>query len=203
MVLKEFQRLKELEESTNKWDLRRYISKVNYKLQTDAVKEVLVPLRNLAKNKEGWIYAEEADLIYIAMFGYTSKKWREDNPELAKKGYNLRDVANTHQLIILSNLESLNSAMINAGQTDKYQRLQILRKESIHQIKALKSSSELEHELIDSPRLAQQKTLLETNHIDKPEKQTPDLSSLNLSLKGKFNDSSKKSVDPPNNSELF
>jgi hypothetical protein len=197
LVLKEFQRLKELEQSASKWDLRRYLSKVNYRLQTDAVKEVLIPFRNVSKGKEGWIYAEEADLIYIAMFGYTSKKWRDDNPELAKKGYNLRDVANTHQLIILSNLENLNSAMINGGQTDRYERLKILRKESINQIKALRSSNELEHELIDSPHLAKQKSLTET---EKPQIQTPDLSSFNMTVKSI---SSKKGTEPPTQEDLF
>lgn len=151
LVLKEFQRLKELENLQSKWDLRRYISKVNYKIQTDAVKAVLVPIRNLPKDKEGIVYAEEADLLYYAMFGFTSKEWRLNNPQLALDGMNIRDVMNTHQLIVLANLENLNSAMINAGTTDAQKRLITLRRESISQLNSLKNSPLLEHQLIESP----------------------------------------------------
>lgn len=181
LVLKEFQRLKEVEQSSNKWDLRRYISKVNYRLQTDSIKQVLLPLKKLSKEKEGWVFAEEADMIYVAMYGFTSKQWREKNPALSKKGLNIRDVASTHQLIILSNLESINSEMINSGQTDQFSRLQILRTTAINQLKALKSSNELEHEFIESPHLAKQKALQDT---DKIEKKTPDISSFNQTLNG-------------------
>lgn len=157
LVLKEFQRLKELENLQSKWDLRRYLSKVNYKLQTEAVKAVLVPIRNLPKEKEGIIYAEEADLLYYAMFGFTSKEWRENNPQLHLQGWNLRDVMNTHQLIVLANLENLNSAMINAGTTDPQKRLITLRRESISQLKSLENSSLYEHQLIESPNLPEKK----------------------------------------------
>jgi len=120
-------------------------------------------------------------MIYVAMYGFTSKQWREKNPESSKKGLNIRDVASTHQLIILSNLESINSEMINSGQTDKFSRLQILRTTAINQLKALKSSNELEHEFIESPHLAKQKALQDT---DKIEKKTPDISSFNQTLNG-------------------
>lgn len=156
LVLKEFQRLKELEDSKNKWDFRRYISKVNYKLQTDAVKAKLVPIRNLPKEKEGIVYAEEADLLYYAMFGFTSKEWRENNPTLVLQGLNIRDVMNTHQLIVLANLENLNSAMLNAGTTDPQKRLMTLRRESISQLKSLENSLLEEHQLIDSPIIQKQ-----------------------------------------------
>jgi len=174
LVLKEFQRLKELENLQSKWDLRRYISKVNYKLQTDAVKAILIPIKNLPKDKEGIAYAEEADLLYYAMFGFTSKEWRQNNPTLALKDMNIRDVMNTHQLIVLANLENLNSAMINAGTTDPQKRLVILRRESISQLKSLQNSPLLEHQLIESPNL--------------PEKSN---SSFNQQLKGLL------SVPPP------
>ena len=151
LVLKEFQRLKELENLQSKWDLRRYISKVNYKLQTDAVKAILIPFKNLPKDKEGIVYAEEADLLYYAMFGFTSKEWRLNNPQLALDGINIRDVMNTHQLIVLANLETINSAMINAGTTDIQKRLVVLRRESISQLNSLKNSPLLEHQLIESP----------------------------------------------------
>jgi hypothetical protein len=157
LVLKEFQRLKELESSKSKWDLRRYISKVNYKLQTDAVKAKLIPITNLPKDKEGILYAEEADLLYYAMFGFTSKEWRQNNPQLALQDMNIRDVMNTHQLIVLANLENLNSAMINAGTTDPKKRLITLRREAISQLKSLENSPLLEHQLIESPNLPEEK----------------------------------------------
>jgi hypothetical protein len=156
LVLKEFQRLKELENLQSKWDLRRYISKVNYKLQTEAVKSVLIPIRNLPKEKEGIVYAEEADLLYYAMFGFTSKQWRENNPTLVLQGMNIRDMMNTHQLIILANLENLNSVLINEGVTNAKDRLVRLREHSIKQIKALENSHLEEHILIDSPNKNQE-----------------------------------------------
>lgn len=165
LVLKEFQRLKELENLQSKWDLRRYISKVNYKIQTDAVKAILVPIRNLPKEKEGIVYAEEADLLYYAMFGFTSNEWRENNPQLALDGLNIRDVMNTHQLIVLANLENLNSAMINAGTTDPQKRLITLRRESITQLNSLKNSPLLEHQLIESPNLPVEKLSTFDQHL--------------------------------------
>lgn len=156
LLITEFKKFKELETNNLKWDFRRYISKVNYKIQTDAVKSVLLPIRNLPKNKEGIIYAEEADLLYDAMFGYTSKEWRQNNPELHLKGLNIRDVANTHQLIILSNLENMNAILIKNGVTNIKERLILLRKEAISQLTSLKSSAELEHDLIESPNSLKQ-----------------------------------------------
>lgn len=165
LVLKEFQRLKELENLNSKWDLRRYISKANYKLQTDAVASVLVPFRNLPKDKEGIVYAEEADLLYYAMFEMTSKEWRQNNPALVLKGMNIRDVMDTHQLIVLANLENLNSAMLNSGTTDPAKRLVVLRRESINQLKALEQSTLDEHEKISSPNLPEQKQTSFDQHL--------------------------------------
>jgi hypothetical protein len=205
LVVTEFRKLKEQQNLGSKWELRRYISKVNYRLQTDAIKSVLVPLRGLPKEREGIIYAEEADLIYIAMFNFTSRQWREANPELAKKGWNIRDVANTHQLIILSNLESLNSAMINSGQTDKFERTKLLRREAINQLKALKASTDLEHQLIDSPNLAPQKAISQT---DTTERQTPNINTTTfkdilggVARTGKPDKPSDK--EPPKDGTLF
>ncbi|MET4081701.1 hypothetical protein ABIB40_001650 [Pedobacter sp. UYP30] len=166
LLITEFKKYKELETKNLKWDFRRYISKVNYKIQTDAVKSILIPIRNYPKEKEAIVYAEEADLLYDAMFGYTSKEWRQNNPELALKGLNIRDVANTHQLIILSNLESMNAVLIKNGVTDIKDRLIHLRREAISQLTSLKSSSELEHEIIESPN----KLLKESAKITKPTK---------------------------------
>ncbi len=153
LVLKEFQRLKE-EEAKNsnlQWDFRRYVSKVNYKIQTDTIKAVLVPIKNVSKAQERFIYAEEADLIYLAMFDITSKQWREKFPQHDANGLNIRDVANSHQLIVLANLESANSLLINAGYLDAKERLIVLRKQSIMELKSLQTSNQLEHELVISP----------------------------------------------------
>jgi hypothetical protein len=108
----------------------------------------------------------------LAMFGYTSKQWRETNPELDKKGLNIRDVADTHQLIVLANLEVLDSALISAGVTNKYDRVTALRKEALKHVKSLRSSTEIQHALIESPHLAEQKKLSQTDTI---ERQTPNL----------------------------
>lgn len=182
LVLKEFQRLKEIENLQSKWDLRRYISKVNYKIQTDAVKAVLVPIRNLPKDKEGIVYAEEADLLYYAMFGFTSKDWRQNNPQLVLQGMNIRDVMNTHQLIVLANLENLNSAMLKSGTTDVNKRLAVLSREAVSQLKSLENSPLTEHQLIESPVLSD------------PSKMT--LSDFDKNLKGLLN------VPPPNKTEI-
>lgn len=150
LVLKEFQRLKELTELQGKWDIRRYLAKVNYKIHTDAIKDNLVPLSNLPEDKKGIIYANEADLIYVAMYGHTSKEWRSKNPDLCKGGLNIRDYANTHELIVLSNLENLNSNMIKNGKSQR-ERIIELRKEAISQKRSLTSSNEPDHKLIESP----------------------------------------------------
>ena len=149
-MLKEFQRLKEAEALNGKWDLRRYISKVNYVFQTDAIKDELIPHVNISKEEERLVYANEADLLNIAIFGLTSKDWRAQNPTLAAKGYNIRDVADTHQLIILANLESLNGTLISSGMLDTQERLKLLRKAAVTQLKSLKASKDLSHQLIES-----------------------------------------------------
>jgi hypothetical protein len=152
-VLKEFQRLKQNEISQGKWDLRRYLAKVNYRIQTDTIQKVLLPIKNLPKEKEGFVYAEEADLLYMALYGFTSKQWRDRYPELHLKGFNVRDVATTHELIILANLENTNSLLIEQGITNPVNRLHILRQQAIRQLESLKNSQESEHELIQSPNL--------------------------------------------------
>jgi len=173
-VIKEFKRLRQNEARIlgGQWDVRRFVSKVNFKIQTDAVKDVLIPATTLPVNKQGIIYAEASDIIYMAMFGYTSAQWREKNPELAKKGLNIRDVADTHQLIVLANLEVLDSALLTAGITKKSDRVIALRKEALKHVKSLRSSTDLQHKLIESPLLAEQKKIANT---DVTEKKTPDL----------------------------
>lgn len=152
LLIKEFQRLKD-EESKGLgqvWDFRRFLTKTNYRIQTDAIKDVLIPLKNLPKDKEGVVYAEEADLLYVAMYGYTSKQWRENNPELALKGHNLRDYADTHQLIVLNNLETFNAELIRNGIQIR-DRLVLLRKAAIQQLKSIGKSKQIEDHFIESP----------------------------------------------------
>jgi hypothetical protein len=136
ILIKEFQRLKELESEYEQWDYHRFLTKVNYRLQTNAVKEVKVPLANLPKVKEGLLYAEEAELVNLAIFGQTSKDWRKANPQLAKKNQNVRDTATVTQLTVLANLESVNSMLISQGH-HIHARFALLREEADRQLKAL------------------------------------------------------------------
>jgi hypothetical protein len=130
----EFQRLKEDENIRLKldWNLQRTISKINYKLHTDAIKDNLIP-PELNNKQIQLIYANEADVLNMALFGLTAKDWRETNPTL--KG-NIRDYAQLEQLVVLSNLESINSVMIHQG-IDQGKRLEQLNKIAIQQMKSL------------------------------------------------------------------
>jgi hypothetical protein len=130
----EFQRLKADENIRLKldWNLQRTISKINYKLHTDAIKENLIP-PELNKKQIQLIYANEADILNMALFGLTAKDWRETNPTL--KG-NIRDYAQLEQLVVLSNLESINSVLIHQ-EIDQSKRLEQLNKIAILQMKSL------------------------------------------------------------------
>ena len=107
-IIKEFQRLKEEELKQLDWTEKRFLSKANYRIHTNAIKEKLIS-PDIAKDKERWIYASEADLLNLALFGMTAKEWRNQNPN--KKG-NIRDYASINELVILSNLECFNSELI-------------------------------------------------------------------------------------------
>ncbi|MFQ7265794.1 MAG: KilA-N domain-containing protein [Paraprevotella clara] len=115
-IVREYQRLKEAENNPliQQWDVKRILSKTNYQLHTDAIKENIIPKLTISKTKERIIYANEADMLNLALFGYTAKDWEEANPELAKK-LNMRDTASINQLVVLSNMESYNSEMIKNG----------------------------------------------------------------------------------------
>ncbi|KGE13093.1 KilA-N domain-containing protein [Sphingobacterium deserti] len=167
LLIKEFQRLKEKESNAlnQVWDYRRFLTKSNYKIQTDAVKDHILPLKNLTKGKEGIAYAEEADLLYLVMFGYSSSTWRKNNPDLALKGYNLRDFADTHQLIILNNLEILNAELIRDGLTIE-QRFNKLRSSAHQQLKSLLRSQDKDHELIKSPKIDDIKESVDDKNLD-------------------------------------
>jgi hypothetical protein len=130
-LLKEFQRLKqdEFDQQKLEWSVSRILAKVNYRIHTDAIKENLIP-KAVTKNKISFVYAGEADLLNIALFGKTAKEWREVNPDL--KG-NMRDHATLEQLVVLSNLESLNAEFIKLNDPPET-RLQKLNKIAIEQL---------------------------------------------------------------------
>lgn len=133
-VIKEFQRLKEDENSRLKleWNLQRTLAKINYHIHTDAIKESLIP-KEVSKKQAALIYADEADLLNTALFGLTAKEWRERNPKLSG---NIRDYAGLEQLVVLSNLESINALLIKQG-LPQSERLIQLNKTAIAQMKTL------------------------------------------------------------------
>ena len=137
-LIKEFERLKEEEQKQLGWDIKRNLAKINYKIHTDAIKNNLVP-EKLSKERINYIYASEADILNVALFGMTSKEWRESNPEL--KG-NMRDYADISQLVCLSNLENLNAVFINEGM-DATERIEKLNAIAIEQMRILTESERI------------------------------------------------------------
>lgn len=133
-LIKEFQRLKEQEIQSGQleWNIRRSLAKANYRIHTDAIKTYLIPPE--APNKEaGFIYASEADLLNVALFGKTAKQWRDENPNMDG---NIRDYAAVEQLVVLASLESQNALLIEQ-QKSQSERLVILNKLAINQMKSL------------------------------------------------------------------
>ncbi len=116
-------------------EYQRLLSKANYHIHTDAIKNVILPKLNISQMKQGLIYASEADLLNLALFGCTAKQWQEANPELAKT-MNIRDAATINQLIVLSNIESLNAELIKLG-ISKDDRFTILRRTAEEQLAVL------------------------------------------------------------------
>ncbi|MBQ9774726.1 MAG: KilA-N domain-containing protein [Lentisphaeria bacterium] len=131
-LIREFQRLKEEEQKLLGWSAKRELAKLNYRIHTDAIKQNLIP-PELDRKKVSIVYANEADVLNVAMFGMTAQEWRDANPD--KKG-NIRDYATINELICLSNLESLNSVFINDG-VPQSERLLKLNKVAISQMKIL------------------------------------------------------------------
>ena len=136
--VKEFQRLKNAENDRLKldWNLQRTLAKVNYQIHTDAIKENLIP-NEITKQQASYVYANEADLLNVALFGITAKEWREANLEL--KG-NIRDFATLEQLVVLSNMESINALLIRQN-LPQSERLIQLNKVAITQMKSLLESN--------------------------------------------------------------
>ena len=131
-LIKEFQRLKEVEREQLGWDIRRNLTKINYRVHTDAIKANLIP-PHLTAQQINFVYANEADLLNMALFGKTAKQWRDGNP--GKKG-NIRDEANAAQLVCLANLETLNAHFIHKGMSQG-ERLKVLNETAIQQMSLL------------------------------------------------------------------
>ncbi|WP_073170197.1 KilA-N domain-containing protein [Tangfeifania diversioriginum] len=138
-VVKEFQRLKVAEAKELDWNIKRQLTKINYRIHTDAIKENLIP-DNLTPQQISYVYANEADVLNMALFGKTAKQWRDENPD--KKG-NIRDYANVSQLVCLANLENLNAVMIEEN-SPQPERLKKLNQIAIHQMKILVSDGNIE-----------------------------------------------------------
>ena len=136
-LLKEYQRLKDEENDRLKleWDAKRFLSKNNYLIHTDAIKNYVLPRSNHSKSTEWLVYADEADLLNVALFGCTAKEWRDANPVLAAK-QNIRDFASIAQLTVLSNLETHNAEMIKQG-IDKAERFDRLKQIAEYQLRVL------------------------------------------------------------------
>ncbi|HDP1831521.1 TPA: KilA-N domain-containing protein, partial [Staphylococcus aureus] len=139
-IIQDYQRLKEREEDPEKlnWDLKRLLSKTNYSIHTDAIKDNLINSK-LSQQQIGYTYANEADVLNVAIFGLTAKQWRENNPD--KKG-NQRDYATIEELIVISNLESRNAELIDKG-IDQKSRLKLLNELARKQMKSLLNSRTL------------------------------------------------------------
>jgi hypothetical protein len=135
-LIKEFQFLKRQQTKELDWDIKRKLTKINYRIHTDAIKENLIP-KNLNKTQIFFVYANEADILNVALFGKTAKQWRDENPK--EKG-NIRDYANVSQLVCLANLENLNAVFINDG-LEQSDRLLKLNQIAISQMKILLSGN--------------------------------------------------------------
>lgn len=137
-IIKDYKRLKSDENSrlSLNWNLNREISKLNYRLHTDAIKENLIP-PDLTAAQISFTYANEADMLNVALFGRTAKRWRDANPE--KKG-NIRDEATINQLLVLANMESYNAILIEQGKSQS-ERLVILHELAVKQLRTLTSLS--------------------------------------------------------------
>ncbi len=148
LVIVEFQRLKEQEKKLVEWDSHRYLSKVNYKLHTDSIKNILLPALNLIKLKQTSVYTDEVDILNVLVFGQTAIEWRKENPNLIAGNKNQRDYATIEQLVIMANLESLNAHLISEGKT-QIERIHLLAKHVTMQYQSFTKQEEEQKRLVD------------------------------------------------------
>lgn len=163
LLIKEFQRLKEIE--TNQynleWNVKRILTKTNYQIHTDAIKNHIIPIKNYSNDNEWLIYAEEADLLNVALFNCTAKDWRDANKEHSEKGLNIRDFASINELVVLSNLENINALMISQA-IEKNERFKQLRQIANSQLETLDSK-----DFIRSLKRLSEKTYLDIKKKDR------------------------------------
>ena len=140
-LIKEFQRLKEVEQQQLGWDIKRNLTKINYRIHTDAIRENLIP-KQLTSVQTSYVYASEADILNMALFGMTAKQWQNENPDL--KG-NIRDYADVNQLVCLANLEALNAHFINEAisQQERVRKLNTIAISQMNILVADKSMKKL------------------------------------------------------------
>ena len=158
-LIKEFERLKRNEsyQYQIEWNANRILSKVNYVVHTDAIKNFIVP--TLTEEQKRFVYAEEADVLNVALFGMTAKEWRENNPELAKNG-NMRDYTNLLHLVILSNLETINASLISDNISQR-ERLIKLNNNARMQMEALKNNKNIKDLELLQQQINNDKLLIE------------------------------------------
>ncbi|HIW87225.1 MAG TPA: KilA-N domain-containing protein [Candidatus Onthomorpha intestinigallinarum] len=161
-LIKEYQNISAIlsDKRIKAWDVRRILSKANYSLQTDAVKAHIIPKFSFRRLREDWVYATEADVLNLVVFGYTAKQWEKNNPELKKHGLNMRDAATISQLAVLSNMEALNSELIKQGLSDLESRKPILHKAAKEQL-AKFSEMDIENKFSKLEHLGNPKLLKE------------------------------------------
>lgn len=140
-LIKEFERLKEIENQNQEWNVKRLLTKNNYLIHTDAIKNYILPNNDYFKNREWLKYAEEADILNVVLFKTTAKEWRTLNPELANN-HNIRDYSSISELTVLSNLETHNAELIKSGKT-KEERFEILSEISDYQLNILNNAEYL------------------------------------------------------------
>jgi len=147
-LIKEFQRLKSEEDKRSNlgWDVKRMLTKINYKIHTDAINDKIVIPHKLSKRDANVVYATEADVLNKALFGLTAKEWREKNP---KKDGNIRDYSDVTQLVCLSNLENINAEYIRKG-ISQSERLLVLNESAIRQMKSLTGSASMKKLVVSS-----------------------------------------------------
>ena len=145
-LIQEFQRLKKNEAYQNKidWHANRVLAKANYLVHTDAIKSYIVP--TLTEKQKRFVYAEEADVLNVALFGMTAKEWRESNPDIADKG-NIRDYTDLLHLVILNNLENINAELIEMGisQSERLIKLNCMAKRQMELLKNNTTFNNLEY----------------------------------------------------------
>ena len=145
-MIQEFQRLKKNESYQNKidWHANRVLARVNYIVHTDAIKSVIVP--TLTEKQKKFVYAEEADVLNVALFGQTAKEWRSDNPDVADKG-NIRDYTDLLHLVILNNLENINAELIEMKipQSERLIKLNSIAKKQMNLLKNIKAFDNLKY----------------------------------------------------------